>query len=307
MILEGGVRVKLKRRVFNLFLVYTSMILLMINLIGLADVSASGPLPTVDEPTAYCHYSGVTWMNGLREDSESEENINETEFRTADETWTWGFPLREGGDSDTTLSEPIYFDTSKPAQGWFQVTFEVGFATNPPSDVIFRLVTMENESPVIIGEDSVPEYVENAGSYKFEMNLTKNVVDYLSFQVTWTAHPGTTTIVIDTNGGSFVTLPLVLDTDGDGVTDNDDAFISDPAASVDSDGEGYPDEWNEGYDEEDSTTGLKLDAYPNDSTRWEKEDKENGTVTTESIIMVVLFGIVIVVIIIVIIIARRKK
>src|SRR5690606_11787130 len=39
----------------------------------------------------------------------------------------------------------------------------------------------------------------------------------------------------------------------------------DPAASVDTDHDGYPDAWNAGASEQDSTTGLVLDAYPNDS------------------------------------------
>lgn len=55
------------------------------------------------------------------------------------------------------------------------------------------------------------------------------------------------------------------DTDGDGVVNTADAFPNDPAASVDTDGDGYPDAWNAGKTEADSTTGLVLDAYPDDS------------------------------------------
>ena len=43
------------------------------------------------------------------------------------------------------------------------------------------------------------------------------------------------------------------DTDGDGVSNSEDAFPEDPAASMDSDNDGYPDEWNTGYTVEDST------------------------------------------------------
>lgn len=72
------------------------------------------------------------------------------------------------------------------------------------------------------------------------------------------------------------------DQDDDGVPDNVDAFINDPAASVDTDGDGLPDDWNPGYTAVDSTTGLVLDddddndgivdgldAYPLDETNPE--------------------------------------
>ena len=58
------------------------------------------------------------------------------------------------------------------------------------------------------------------------------------------------------------------DTDGDGVNNNHDAFPMDIAASVDSDNDGYPDRWNDGYTAQDSTTGLSLDAFPDDATCW---------------------------------------
>lgn len=55
------------------------------------------------------------------------------------------------------------------------------------------------------------------------------------------------------------------DIDGDKVPNAQDAFPNDPAASVDSDNDGYPDSWNRGYNQSKSTTGLVLDAYPKDS------------------------------------------
>jgi len=69
------------------------------------------------------------------------------------------------------------------------------------------------------------------------------------------------------------------DSDGDGSVDGRDAFPSDVAASVDTDGDGAPDDWNEGYSASDSTTGLSIDndddedgvadsadAFPNDAS-----------------------------------------
>ena len=63
--------------------------------------------------------------------------------------------------------------------------------------------------------------------------------------------------------GSYVNLSFndecSEDTDGDGVADEIDDFPNDPAAALDSDGDGRPDEWLEGKSAADSTTGLLLD------------------------------------------------
>lgn len=57
------------------------------------------------------------------------------------------------------------------------------------------------------------------------------------------------------------------DLDGDGVKNIYDDFWDDPAASEDSDNDGYPDEWNPGMTRKNSTTGLRLDKYPDDPDR----------------------------------------
>ena len=54
------------------------------------------------------------------------------------------------------------------------------------------------------------------------------------------------------------------DSDGDGSVDGRDAFPSDVAASVDTDGDGAPDDWNEGFSASDTTTGLILDTDDDD-------------------------------------------
>lgn len=69
---------------------------------------------------------------------------------------------------------------------------------------------------------------------------------------------------------------FTLDGDNDGVESLNDAFPLDPAASLDSDGDGYPDEWNDGYTESDSTSGLIIDAYPMDSACQLSEHGSNG-------------------------------
>ena len=67
------------------------------------------------------------------------------------------------------------------------------------------------------------------------------------------------------------------DSDGDGVDNLSDAFPMDQAASIDSDNDGFPDQWNEGGNAENSTNGLILDGFPNDSACWLSEhDDGNG-------------------------------
>jgi hypothetical protein len=58
------------------------------------------------------------------------------------------------------------------------------------------------------------------------------------------------------------------DSDDDGVENTQDAFPLDVAASADSDRDGYPDAWNTGRSQADSTTGLVLDAFPSDAACW---------------------------------------
>ncbi|MBN1390910.1 MAG: hypothetical protein JXA22_09755, partial [Candidatus Thermoplasmatota archaeon] len=67
-----------------------------------------------------------------------------------------------------------------------------------------------------------------------------------------------------------------------------DAFPTDPAASVDVDGDEHPDLWNEGKTEEDSTTGLRLDHYPNDPDRWKKEEKKIPAVLIVIVVAILL-------------------
>ena len=54
----------------------------------------------------------------------------------------------------------------------------------------------------------------------------------------------------------------VADADEDGVPDDNDAFFNDPSASLDTDGDDYPDAWNPGKLETDSSTGLRIDSAP---------------------------------------------
>lgn len=76
-------------------------------------------------------------------------------------------------------------------------------------------------------------------------------------------------VVTDVAGRpTFHPHTLGPDGDGDGVPSPADAFPLDPAASLDSDGDGYPDSWNPGMGAADSTTGLSIDAFPLEAACW---------------------------------------
>ena len=101
-----------------------------------------------------------------------------------------------------------------------------------------------------------------------------------------------------------------VDSDGDGINDVDDDFPDDPAASEDTDEDGYPDGWNLGKSEEDSTTNLELDAYPNDATRWaaDKEDETSWFEEGNNQYLIMLFVMIAIISILAMVaMSRRKK
>jgi hypothetical protein len=87
------------------------------------------------------------------------------------------------------------------------------------------------------------------------------------------------------------------DTDTDGVGDNSDAFPDDPAASIDSDSDGYPDSWNPGKSEKDSSLGLKLDDYPFDPTLYKKDAEQDESDWTVIVIIIVIAIIIFIIVI----------
>jgi hypothetical protein len=79
------------------------------------------------------------------------------------------------------------------------------------------------------------------------------------------------------DGGKVEWFPLGTlpgDMDGDGIADDIDAFPNDPAAAIDTDGDGKPDDWNEGKSEADSTSDpvLVLDDDDDDDGYLDVED-----------------------------------
>jgi len=62
---------------------------------------------------------------------------------------------------------------------------------------------------------------------------------------------------------------VLRDSDGDGVLDDDDVWPFKYAASIDADGDGYPDEWKLGCDDACvQSSGLTLDQFPHHAGAW---------------------------------------
>jgi hypothetical protein len=80
--------------------------------------------------------------------------------------------------------------------------------------------------------------------------------------------------ILDNNGSVSSDISNKPDLDKDGVPDEIDDFPDDPSASVDSDDDGYPDRWNPGKNQQDSTSNppLELDEFPNDPDEWKDTD-----------------------------------
>ena len=69
-----------------------------------------------------------------------------------------------------------------------------------------------------------------------------------------------------------------IDSDDDGVSDEEDAFPDDPAASVDTDEDGMPDDWNAGASEiQISESSLTLDEDDDNDGFTDEEEADAGT------------------------------
>jgi uncharacterized repeat protein (TIGR01451 family) len=130
-------------------------------------------------------------------------------------------------------------------------------------------------------------------------------------------HPGDYTITLIVSDGTLTAkdtsnvlvsdVDSKKDTDGDGVPDNIDAFPYDAAASVDSDGDDYPDYWNNGKSQKDTTTGLTLDAYPDDPDRHSVDKKAKSSSENIYLIGIIIIFIIILIIGILSFVLRNNK
>ena len=132
---------------------------------------------------------------------------------------------------------------------------------------------VDDELPDDSDGDSVPDYQDD-----FPTDIAASIdSDNDGYPDTWnsgySANDSTTGLTLDACPADSQGW---LDTDGDSFCQNTDSFNSDPAASQDSDFDGYPDAWNSGYSQADSTSKptLLLDMYPNDPSLGGDSDSD---------------------------------
>ncbi len=153
---------------------------------------------------------------------------------------------RGGVDRDATVR--MYLGTVE--DGSVIQTFDITVSGSGPSTTMIRYDWDITNTEKVIHRIYVEVSTEDENDYKEHNDLAMGFVDLMNVS------------------GS------IPDRDGDGVLNTIDAFPDDPAASIDTDGDGHPDSWNVGMGEEDSTTGLKLDLFPNDPFEWLDSDQD---------------------------------
>lgn len=176
-------------------------------------------------------------------------------------------------DVDIRVSNQI------PLVGWTQpgeyLKFETSIAQSGAYDAVFYLASDSTSDKTLELRDEAGNLLsqltfntQGAGAYNFEPFTMKGLTllegrQQLELRFT-------------SNGFRIRDIDIVSspDRDGDWVGDNADAFPDDPAASIDTDKDGYPDAWNEGKTQQDSTTPLTLDAFPDDPNEQLDSDKD---------------------------------
>ncbi|MGR5305571.1 polysaccharide lyase family 8 super-sandwich domain-containing protein [Vibrio mediterranei] len=176
-------------------------------------------------------------------------------------------------DVDIRVSDQL------PLVGWTQpqeyLKFETAVAKSGAYDAVFYLASDSSKDKALNLKDNTGKTLgslafntQGAGAYNFQPFIMKGL----------TLHEGRQQLEIQLASNGFrirdIEINVSPDRDGDWVGDNTDAFPDDPAASIDSDGDDYPDNWNEGKTQQDSTTSLTLDAFPNDADEQLDSDSD---------------------------------
>jgi hypothetical protein len=144
-------------------------------------------------------------------------------------------------------------------------TFLFGLSTDL-SEV--SIVDLDAEDRLDLSARILFQSVDNAKQSPIEKGLIR--VSSTAFGVELQERVDSSWLTLAAFGSSSAasTVLASIHTDRDEMPDVKDDFPTDPSASIDTDGDGYPDRWNDGFVAADSVWNLSIDAFPSDPSDW---------------------------------------
>ena len=182
------------------------------------------------------------------------------------EATAWNKILTQAEIQNLMAGAPNLNDTS--LKGYYPLNEGLGtiaydYSNSTSNGTIVGNATWVDTAPTIYGDIIYTTQGVNTPIYPINMlnptiNSATSGITYTNFTINSSTTSGTISL-IDENANTL-DISLVAytpDTDGDGYTDDVDAFPSDPTEWLDTDGDGY---------------GDNSDAFPNDPTEWLDSD-----------------------------------
>jgi hypothetical protein len=189
--------------------------------------------------------------------------IGKTFTLTSEGVNTIHFRVSDKAGNTAEISDQIIFDKTPPHS--LYIFINNGAKTTSSTTLLLEHIAMDDLSGVSKLSYSQDGYTwtnweEYSSMTQMELSMVegeKTIYFRVMDHALNIADPVSASIYLEA-------VPDMLDSDRDGIPDQLDAFPMDPAASNDTDNDGYPDIWNTNMTEKNSNSGLWLDAFPTD-------------------------------------------
>jgi hypothetical protein len=279
----------------------------------------------INENTEFTNSSNVN-LKVIATDTYS--GINEMSFSFESNSWT---PWENFNYEKSITLQPndglkyVYFRISDKAGNIAEPIYDsIILDTTPPDSLSLKINNDDLETNTISVNLNMDAIDETSGL--FQMSFSDNGILWSEWENYSKSKPytlsygnGLKTIffrmkdkagnIADPISSSIIlnTSVTTLDIDGDGYSNDIDAFPNDPTQWLDSDGDNYGDNPN----------GTNPDAFPNDPTKWKKEDdlpdkkklddKQDVNLTWIIISSAVVILIIVIILILFLLVVKRKK
>ena len=136
------------------------------------------------------------------------------------------------------------------------------------------IVDLEAEDRIDLSARIPFQSVDNATQSPIEKGLIRVSSTASAIELQERIDSSWLTLAVFRPASTESTVLASIHTDRDRVPDVKDDFPTDPSASIDTDGDGYPDRWNDGFVAGDSVWNLSIDAFPSDPNDWYDTDSD---------------------------------